>query len=101
MTSNRDRRPRSAQNLGQKGAADEYPQSPLAPNCGGAGPQVEAEHVDRGGGRRSWFVVRHGDQVWSCAGRGEPVAFLEEHGVAPGDIAAPEAGLPPSQDGCE
>jgi hypothetical protein len=100
MTSNRDRRPWAVEPR-RRAAAGEYVQSPLAPVNGGAGWRIEAEHLDRGGGRRSWFVVRHGDQVWYCAGRGELVAFLEEHGVAPGDIAAPGAGLPPGQDGCE
>jgi hypothetical protein len=83
-------------------AAGEYVQdSLLAPTAGGTGWEVEAEHLDRGGGLRSWLVVRHGDQVWYCADRRKLAACLDEHGVAPGDIAAPAQGLPPGEDGCE
>jgi hypothetical protein len=101
MSSNRDRRPWAVEPRRRADACGEYLQRPPASVDGGAGWRIEAEHLDRGGGRRSWFVVRHGEQAWYCAGRGKLVTFLEEHGVAAGDIAAPEAGLPPGQDGCE
>jgi hypothetical protein len=87
----------------QAAAAGEYAQDSLlvSPTAGGTGWEVEAEHLDRGGGLRSWFVVRHGDQVRYGADRRELAACLDEHGVAPADIAAPAQGLPPGEDGCE
>ena len=103
MSINRDgRRPAPANGPRHAAAAGEYVQdSLLAPTAGGTGWEVEAAHLDRGGGLRSWFVVRHGDQVWYCADRRELAACLDEHGVASGDIAAPAEGLPPGEDGCE
>jgi hypothetical protein len=101
MNSNRDQQPPpAAEPMRQMGAPTQYEKTLRAPTSG-ASWNVEAEHLDRGDGPRSWFVVRHGDQVWYCAGRGELVAFLEDHGVTAGDIAVPEAGLPSGEDGCE
>jgi hypothetical protein len=48
--------------------------------------QVEAVHLDRGTGARTWFAVRTGDTATYPASAADADEYLAAHGVSVGDL---------------